>query len=135
MLKSEDEMIVSLREELVFVGLYVELLKERFPVGFEVEIDVPENLMSRMVLPCSIQLLIENATKHNAVNADKPLIIKVESKGESICVSNSIIPKMTKSPSTGLGQKYIRQMYLDLTGKEIEIVETEDDYSVTLPLI
>jgi sensor histidine kinase YesM len=135
MLKSEDEMIVSLRDELVFVGLYVELLKERFPVGFEVEIDVPENLMSRMVLPCSIQLLIENATKHNAVNADKPLVIKVESKGESICVSNSIIPKMTKSPSTGLGQKYIRQMYLDLTGKEIEIVETEDDYSVTLPLI
>ena len=135
MLKSEEEMIVSLRDELVFVGLYVELLKERFPVGFEVEIDVPENLMSRMVLPCSIQLLIENATKHNAVNADKPLIIKVESKGESICVSNSIIPKMTKSPSTGLGQKYIRQMYLDLTGKEIEIVETEDDYSVTLPLI
>ena len=119
----------------MFVGLYVELLKERFPVGFEVEIDVPENLMSRMVLPCSIQLLIENATKHNAVNADKPLIIKVESKGESICVSNSIIPKMTKSPSTGLGQKYIRQMYLDLTGKEIEIVETEDDYSVILPLI
>ena len=135
MLKSEDEMIVSLRDELVFVGLYVELLKERFPVGFEVEIDVPESLMSRMVLPCSIQLLIENATKHNAVNADKPLIIKVESKGESICVSNSIIPKMTKSPSTGLGQKYIRQMYLDLTGKEIEIVETEDDYSVILPLI
>jgi sensor histidine kinase YesM len=135
MLKSEEEMIVPLRDELVFVGLYVELLKERFPVGFEVEIDVPESLMSRMVLPCSIQLLIENATKHNAVNADKPLIIKVESKGESICVSNSIIPKMTKSPSTGLGQKYIRQMYLDLTGKEIEIVETEDDYSVTLPLI
>jgi LytS/YehU family sensor histidine kinase len=135
MLKSEDEMIVSLRDELVFVGLYVELLKERFPVGFEVEIDVPENLMSRMVLPCSIQLLIENATKHNAVNADNPLIVKVESKGESICVSNNIVPKMTKSPSTGLGQNYIRQMYLDLTGKQIEIVETVDDYSVTLPLI
>ena len=88
-----------------------------------------------MVLPCSIQLLIENATKHNAVNADNPLIIKVESNGESICVSNNIVPKMTKSPSTGLGQNYIRQMYLDLTGKQIEIVETVDDYSVTLPLI
>ena len=135
MLKSEEEMIVSLRDELVFVGLYVDLLKERFPSGFEVEIDVPESLMSRMVLPCSIQLLIENATKHNAVNADNPLIIKVESNGDSICVSNNIIPKMTKSPSTGLGQKYIRQMYLDLTGKQIEITETEDNYSVNLPLI
>ena len=135
MLKSEEEMIVSLRDELVFVGLYVDLLKERFPSGFEVETDVPESLMSRMVLPCSIQLLIENATKHNTVNADKPLVIKLEATADGVCVSNNIIPKMTKSPSTGLGQKYIRQMYLDLTGKQIEITETEQKYSVTLPLI
>ena len=135
MLKSEEEMIVSLRDELVFTGLYVDLIKERFPIGFEVVIDVPEELMTRMVLPCSIQLLIENATKHNTVNADNPLIIRVEAKGESIQVSNNIIPKMTKSPSTGLGQKYIRQMYLDLTGKQIEIAEAENNYSVTLPLI
>ena len=135
MLKSEEEMIVSLRDELVFVGLYVDLLKERFPSGFEVETDVPESLMSRMVLPCSIQLLIENATKHNTVNADNPLVIKVEATEDGVCVSNNIIPKMTKSPSTGLGQKYIRQMYLDLTGKQIEITETEQKYSVTLPLI
>jgi hypothetical protein len=135
MLKNEEEMIVSLRDELIFVGLYVDLLKERFPAGFEVDIDVPEDLMSRMVLPCSIQLLIENATKHNAVIADNPLTIKVEAMGESIQVSNKIIPKITKIQSTGLGQKYIRQMYLDLTGKQIEITETEDKYSVKLPLI
>jgi sensor histidine kinase YesM len=135
MLKSEEEMIVSLRDELVFVGLYVDLLKERFPAGFEVVTEVPEELMSRMVLPCSIQLLIENATKHNAVCADNPLTIRIENIGESICVSNNIIPKMTRTPSTGLGQKYIRQMYLDITGKQIEIVETENNYSVTLPLI
>jgi sensor histidine kinase YesM len=128
-------MIVPLRDELVFTGLYVDLLKERFPIGFEVVIDVPEELMTRMVLPCSIQLLIENATKHNAVNADNPLTIRVEARGENIQVSNNIIPKMTKNPSTGLGQKYIRQMYLDLTGKQIEITETEDKYSVKLPLI
>ena len=135
MLKNEEEMIVSLRDELIFVGLYVDLLKERFPAGFEVDIDVPEDLMSRMVLPCSIQLLIENATKHNAVIADNPLTIKVEAMGENIQVSNNIIPKITKIQSTGLGQKYIRQMYLDLTGKQIEITETEDKYSVKLPLI
>ena len=91
--------------------------------------------MSRMVLPCSVQLLIENATKHNAVSADNPLRINVEAAGESIRVSNNIVPKMTKSPSTGLGQKYIRQMYLDLTGKQIEITENEEKYSVELPLI
>ncbi len=135
MLKSEDEMIVPLHDELVFVGLYIDLLKERFPSGFEVEINVPEELMSRMVLPCSLQLLIENATKHNAVSEDNPLIIKLETNEGNIMVTNNIIPKMTKAASTGLGQTYIRQMYLDMTGKQIKIEHTEHTYSVTLPLI
>ncbi len=135
MLKSEEEMIVPLRDELVFVGLYVDLLKERFPVGFEVEINVPEELMGKFVLSCSLQLLIENATKHNALSEDNPLIIKVEATDESIMVTNNIIPKMTKVASTGLGQKYIRQMYSDITGKQIAIENTEHSYSVTLPLI
>ena len=135
MLKSEDEMVVSLRDELVFVELYTDLLKERFPVGFIVETSVPEELMARFVLPCSIQLLIENATKHNAVSEEEPLVIHIEAEGESIRVTNNRVPKVTKSPSTGLGQAYIRQMYRDLSGKEVEIEETDKIYSVTLPLI
>ncbi|MBE6228875.1 MAG: histidine kinase [Bacteroidales bacterium] len=135
MLKSEDEDLVQLHEELVFVGLYVDLLKVRFPEGFEVEIDVPEDMMARFVLPCSLQLLIENATKHNAVSSDNPLTIRIEAEGNRITVSNNIIPKVTTSPSTGLGQKYIRQQYLDLSGKEIDIRKTEDTYCVTLPLL
>lgn len=135
MLKSEEEMVVTLRDELVFVGLYTDLLKERFPVGFEVITEVPEELMSRCILPCSIQLLIENATKHNAVSEDNPLIIKIKASHSGICVTNNRIPKVTKSPSTGLGQKYIIQMYYDLTGKKIEIIDDKDKYSVTLPLI
>ncbi len=135
MLKSEDEMVVLLNDELVFVSLYVALLKERFPSGFEVEINVPEELKKCFVLSCSLQLLIENAIKHNAVSEDRPLIINIDAAGESISVTNNIIPKMTKPSSTGLGQKYIRQMYLDLTGKQIDIKQTSETYSVTLPLI
>ena len=135
MIKSEDEELVPLRDELMFVEQYVDLLKLRFPEGFDVEVNVSEKVMSRYVLPCSIQLLIENATKHNAVCEDNPLIIRIEADQNDICVTNNRIPKMTKSPSTGLGQKYIRQMYFDLTGKEIQVVETEQKYSVTLPLI
>ncbi len=135
MLKSEEEMVVPLRDELVFVGLYTDLLKERFPTGFEVETDVPEQCMGRFVLPCSLQLLIENATKHNAVSEDNPLRIRIEAHEDIIRVTNNIIPKITRSPSTGLGQTYIRQMYLDLADKEIVIEHNENTYSVTLPLI
>jgi LytS/YehU family sensor histidine kinase len=135
MLKSEDDEIVQMRDELVFVGLYVDLLKVRFPEGFEVNIDVSDEDMARFVLPCSIQLLIENATKHNAVSVDKPLVINVKSDGRTVSVCNNIVPKVTKSQSTGLGHKYIRQQYMDLSGKEIDIIRTSDSYCVTLPLL
>ena len=135
MLKSEDEDFVSLDDELTFVGMYIDLLKARFPEGFEVIVDVREEDRSRFVLPCSIQLLIENATKHNAVGAENPLVIKVISDGRQVSVSNNVIPKVTRVQSTGLGQKYIRQQYLDLSRKSITIERTDNEYKVTLPLI
>ncbi|MBO5418823.1 MAG: histidine kinase [Bacteroidales bacterium] len=136
MIKNEDEALVPLEDELNFVNKYVDLLKVRFPEGFDVVIDVTDVSLKRLVLPCSIQLLIENATKHNAVTVEKPLVIKVESGDEEyISVSNNIIPKVSMSESTGLGQKYIRRQYKDLSGKEIVIVRSEDTYKVTLPLL
>lgn len=135
MIKSEDEDIVPLRDELVFVNQYVDLLKLRFPEGFEVKVEVPDETMCRYVLPCSIQLLIENATKHNAVSAENPLIITIKAEDDAVQVSNNIIPKVTRSDSTGLGQKYISQQYMDLSGKKIEITTDGGLYCVTLPLL
>ena len=135
MIKSEEEELVTLRDELVFVRLYIDLLKVRFPEGFEVEIDVPEDILARFVPPCSIQLLIENATKHNAVSAENTLTVRVEAVEDHVKVCNNIVPKVTKSPSTGLGQQYIRQLYMDLSGKSIDIEKTENEYCVTLPLL
>jgi LytS/YehU family sensor histidine kinase len=135
MIKSEDEDIVPLRDELVFVNQYVDLLKLRFPEGFEVKVEVTDETMCRYVLPCSIQLLIENATKHNAVSAENPLIITIKAEDDAVQVSNNIIPKVTRSDSTGLGQKYISQQYMDLSGKKIEITTDGGLYCVTLPLL
>ena len=135
MIKSEDEDFVMLSDELTFVGMYVDLLKVRFPEGLEVDIDVPDEDKSRFVLPCAVQLLIENATKHNAVSAAEPLVVKVVSDGTNLTVSNNIVPKVTTVQSTGLGHKYIRQQYIDISGKEIVIENTEKEYRVTLPLL
>ena len=135
MIKSEDEQIVTMREELEFVRRYLDLLELRFPEGLEVDLNVPEEVMSRYVLPCSIQLLIENATKHNTVSSENPLVIEVEVKDDKVIVRNNLIPKVTQSQSTGLGQKYIRQLYHDLTGRQIKIEKTDKSYCVTLPLI
>lgn len=135
MIKSEEEDIVPLRDELVFVNLYIDLLKVRFPEGFDVKIDVPEEFLSKFIPPCSIQLLIENATKHNIVSGDDPLIIQVKASDGKVTVCNNIRPKVPQTPSTGLGQKYIRQLYMDISGKAIDIDRTENSYCVTLPLL
>lgn len=135
MIKSEDEELVRLSEEIVFIEKYTDLLKVRFTEGFRIEMDIQEECLNKFILPCSLQLLIENATKHNAISADNPLKIRIETFNETIRVRNNIIPKITKSQSTGLGHKYISRQYLDLCGKSIDIDITENDYCVTLPLL
>ena len=135
LIKSEDEDLVPLSDELEFVNQYIDLLSVRFPKGLQVNIDIPEECRSRFILPCSLQLLIENATKHNAVCPENPLIVDIVAEGEVIKVSNNVIPKVVSAPSTGVGQKYIRQQYLDLSGKEIKIDSNSLRYEVSLPLL
>ena len=135
MIKSEEEQLVPLEDELQFVEKYIDLMTVRFPDGLKVEIDIPQDQMSKFILPCSLQLLIENATKHNVISAANPLVVSIKSDSESIWVTNNIIPKVTQVSSTGLGQKYIRQQYLGISGKEIQIEKTDTEYTVTLPLL
>ena len=135
MLRIEEERLVKLRDEMEFVGQYVDLLKVRFPEGLDVSIDIPEELMGRRVVPCSVQLLIENATKHNVVNADRPLRIRVRAEADTIVVSNTLNPKVSSGPSTGLGLKYLREQYHDVAGKEASVRMTDTEYTVQIPLI
>ncbi len=135
MIKSEDEELVKLSDELVFISKYTDLLKVRFTEGLQIETAIDDDCLNRLILPCSLQLLIENATKHNTVSGDNPLRIKIEASGETVRVINNIVPKITQSPSTGLGHKYISRQYLDLCGKSIDIDIDENTYCVTLPLL
>ena len=135
MIKSEDETTVRLREEMAFTEQYIDLLKLRFPEGVEISVDIPEEAMSRSVVPCCVQLLIENALKHNAVQADNPLRVQVRTEGDNVVVTNNRIPKLTRPASTGHGLQYIRQQYRDLSGKSVSIQEDETNYTVTLPLL
>ena len=135
MLQNEEETLVRLREEMAFVGMYVDLLQVRFPEGFRVETDISDEAMNRHVLPCSVQLLIENAIKHNSVGADRPLVIRIVAGAGAVTVSNNLQLKVSGNPSTRVGLNYIRQQYLDLSGIPIGIRRTDTEYCVTLPLL
>lgn len=135
MLKNEDEPLVPLREEIEFAHKYIELLQERFESGFSVRFDVPPEALLRHVVPCCLQLLIENATKHNVVSPDRPLAVVVRTEGELLVVSNNLQPRLSAQASTGMGLKNIRQQYHDISGRTIEVTQTKTEFIVKLPLL
>lgn len=135
MLQNEQEPLVRMEQELAFVEKYVELLQVRFADGFRVECDIAPEARSRNVVPCSMQLLVENAIKHNVVDAAEPLTIRIEAAADRVSVSNNLRPRLSAAPSTHVGLEYIRRQYLDLAGVPIEIRRTAESYCVTLPLL
>lgn len=135
MLKTEEEPLVPLSEEIAFAEKYTALLQERFTSGFSVQYDIPQQMRSRFILPCALQLLIENATKHNIVSPDRPLTVRVRVENDLIIVSNNLQPRLSTHASTGMGLKNIRRQYEDLANRSIRIVQTDTDYIVELPLL
>lgn len=135
MLKKADEQLVPLEEELEFARQYIDLLQERFTKGFEVEVDIPRPLLRRYVVPCCLQLLIENAIKHNVVSPEQPLHVRIAAAGDRLTVSNNLQLRMNAPASTGVGLRNIRQQYLDTAGAPILVERTDTEFRVQLPLL
>lgn len=135
MILNEEENLVTMREELDFVSKYTDLMKVRFGPAFEVVIDIDESLRESFVVPCSIQLLIENAIKHNGGTEHTPLDIRIYNSATHLIVRNNILKKLSCEPTTHLGLKYIKKLYGDLSSADVIVESTEDEFVVKLPII
>lgn len=133
-LNSYDSMIITLEEELNFVSSYQFLLETRFANKLKVEIDLPQDVLQTQIPPLSLQMLIENAVKHNVLEERNPLHIKVFLKGDFICVSNNITEEPKRKTSFHIGLKNINTRYLLLAKKGI-IVSNGNQFLVKIPLI
>ncbi|MBE6176166.1 MAG: hypothetical protein E7146_04115 [Rikenellaceae bacterium] len=135
MLKNDQNPLVKISEELDFTHKYLDLLKERFTEGMVFEIDLPEEYLERYIVPCALQLLVENATKHNIVSSDMPLAITITVDDGHIVVRNNLQLRTHGQPSTHLGLENIRRQYLDLTKRDISVEKTENEFIVKLPIV
>ncbi|MDD2799165.1 MAG: histidine kinase [Bacteroidales bacterium] len=135
LLSKESDPTVNLEEEIEFSNMYSELLKERFDKGLFINIDIEKKYLTTHVIPCSLQLLIENATKHNIISGEMPLTIKIYIQNNQICIENNRQLRIKADESTGLGLKSIEVQYQTLFNKSIQIEQTEKSYVVRLPLI
>lgn len=135
MLQSRDKEAVLLRDELKIAHDYVFIQQSRFGDKLKVEFDVSEKFYHYAVAPLSLQMLLENAIKHNVVSKEDPLIVKVfVQENVHLVIENTIKAKLDKDPSTGVGLENIRNRYLHLTGKNVVAKQENGKFVVMLPL-
>ncbi len=134
-LDSGNADLVTLDTELRFARAYIHIQSERFGENLILHWNIPETALNAMIVPMSLQLLLENAIKHNVVSKAKPLIIHVEVKDNYLVVRNTIQPKSTQLPSTGVGLKNIEKRYTLIAHSTIEIKNNGDQFIVSIPLL
>ena len=125
---------VNLQDELGFLQHYLSLLRERFGDSIQVDIAPDVAQLQGTVPPGVLQMLIENAIKHNEHTSSHPLVINVTRDGRRLSVSNNRLP-IVSADSTSVGQHNIAERYRLLTSRKVQICETDDTYCVTIPLI
>jgi len=127
--------LIDLRDELKFIDSYFYLMKLRHGEGIKVNIDNSLRTSGYKIPSASLQLLVENAIKHNAFSAEQPLIIDIRAEKDYLMVRNLKQPLEHPAESTGVGQSNIASRYLLLSSKEIRIEDSDHFYSVSVPLL
>ncbi|AQG79403.1 sensor histidine kinase [Spirosoma montaniterrae] len=141
-LQQQEQPLVTLAQELRLAQSYLYLLEKRFGKGFHADIDVPDAWHDRKLPPLTLQLLLENAVKHNSFTASKPLHIQIEStEPDRLTVRNNRQPKpangvhLTDLEPSGIGLKNIDNRYRLLGQQRPLVHKTETEFSVQLPLL
>lgn len=127
---------ISLQEELNFINSYIYLLKMRFEDNISFVFDIDNSLLMKKIPRMAIQLLVENAVKHNEISNRNPLHITIRTiDDETLEVANNLQPRRGATTSTGIGLNNLRKRYQLLFNKDIEIQEKENNiFSVKIPL-
>ncbi|GAA4164343.1 histidine kinase [Chryseobacterium ginsenosidimutans] len=134
-LEQKDKELVTVEDELEFAKTYCDLLKTRFEDSVDFVFDVKKEDYKRFVVPLSLQLLLENCIKHNFATSSKPLIIKIFSENDTLCIENNLQVREQIKESSGIGLSNIVQRYSLLTKRNVFIEKSKDYFKVILPVL
>ncbi len=137
LLRNNESGMSTVEQETKFIQSYARLLQTRHGDGFRMEVRIDPSLKDKEIPSLSLQLLVENAVKHNIVSKTQPVHVRIWSKPEGYIVVENNLNKKTriKGDSTGIGLANIREKYKLLQREDIRIEETQDRFIVTLPVI
>ena len=134
-LENRDKEMITLSEELNFMEAYLFLVKIRFEDGIKFELKISTDSNNLCLPPMTLQLLIENALKHNIVSISKPLLIQIFAGEKVMTVKNNLQPKLSPEPGTKTGLQNIKSRYVFITQRLVSIVKTETEFIVQIPLL
>ncbi len=133
-LQSKNQELVSLKDELNFIRAFAYLHQIRIGESMHFDINVDEALYTYYIPPLTLQILVENAIKHNVVNRENPLAIEISTENEFLVVKNNMnLKSAVDSTKTGLSN--IKNRYKLLGNNNIEIVKTDTEFMVKVPLL
>ena len=134
-LESRDSKLIPLEEELEFLNSYIYLLKERFGENLQVHLKGLDQKPGMAIVPLTMQMIFENAIKHNVISTEKPLSIEVFFENDHLIVRNNLQRKNQVMDSTGIGLQNIKDRYRMLTDKAVEVIASQQYFTVVLPVI
>ena len=134
-LEQKNKQLVTVDEELEFAKVYMSLLKMRFEDSIVFSIPERASNPESKVVPLSLQLLLENAVKHNIVNATKPLHIKIYEQNGHLVVENNMQPKQVVKKGSGVGLSNIKQRYSLLSQRQVRINQNAERFAVAIPML
>ncbi len=133
-LQNSQNMEVPLREELQFIEAYGYQFKIRYADKLFFDINIEEQYLEYTLPSLSLQPLIDNAVKHNAITSRRPLHVSIRTEGDILVISNPKAALLEPAQGTGIGLKNLNSRWELIAGKSIEIIDTEDSFTVKLPL-
>lgn len=134
-LEQKNKALVTVNEELKFAEIYMDLLKMRFENSIVFEMPAKCTNPEAKMVPLSLQLVLENAVKHNRVSEESPLHIKIVESHGNLWVTNTLQEKRILEKGSGIGLSNIKHRYALLTERSVEIYKTTDTFGVYLPIL
>ncbi|MFN8355177.1 MAG: histidine kinase [Spirosomataceae bacterium] len=135
-LEQRDQELVALKTELDFIQSYAFLLKIRFENKFELAIDIPNEVQSQFrIAPLSLQMLVENAVKHNRMSVREPLRVRIYCEDSNLVVENPLQARDQREDSTGVGLRNITNRYSLMTDRKVWFGESHGAFVVKIPLL
>jgi LytS/YehU family sensor histidine kinase len=136
MLSYKDQDLILLSEEYEIIINYMYIQQSRFGDALRLKANISEELLtSKRIVPLALQILVENAIKHNIVSMSQPLTISIVANEKEIVVSNPIQLKQSKEKGAGLGLMNIQKRYRLLSNRSVKFGTDNNCYTVTLPLL